>query len=503
MNSRYGNIFLYLFVVIIPTMIGSFLFSMGAIEQNEENRLEEAKWIASVHQRNWDQFIAETVTTLEILSLTAETAIASPGKIQPLLEKSRQMDPRYGGIYLLDTNGKVLTGSNLFLMDSDLSDQEYIKEVSRTRDIIISNHQEILTNGQRVIGIGKPVINEDGKLVSIIVAHMRVDYVQNIMRMLTPDAKLSVLNSDDEVIMNIKMEGSSDFSDHNSFSISLDRLPWSVKVELPPRDIGEILKNASRPILLLLIISHILFLFIKYLKLKRQAQQEKKENELQKLELVGTLAASTAHEIRNPLTGIKGLIQLLSEKYASPQDQYYFSVINNEVSRINEIVSEFLILGKPTVQKPETIDLRSIIKDLEPLIISEANLNQVHFHSFLPDEPVMAACTKDQMKQVVLNLTKNAFESMESGGSLTIKLARLPDKCQLKIIDTGSGIPENQIEKIFNPFHTSKDTGTGLGLVVCRRILQSFGGEIFITSKVNKGTQVDISLPIQEKNTFV
>jgi two-component system, sporulation sensor kinase D len=208
------------------------------------------------------------------------------------------------------------------------------------------------------------------------------------------------------------------------------------------------------------------------------------------------LAASTAHEIRNPLTGIKGLIQLLSEKYTNAQDQYYFSVINDEISRINEIVSEFLILGKPTAQKTETLDLRNIIKDLVPLIISEANLHNVHFQSSLPDEPVMVNCTKDQMKQVILNITKNAFESMENGGELTIKLNRLPTKCQLKIIDTGSGIPDSEIVKIFNPFYTSKDTGTGLGLVVCRRILQSSGGEIFITSKENKGTQVDIFLPL-------
>ncbi|UQX56427.1 ATP-binding protein [Cytobacillus pseudoceanisediminis] len=212
---------------------------------------------------------------------------------------------------------------------------------------------------------------------------------------------------------------------------------------------------------------------------------------------MGTLAASTAHEIRNPLTGIKGLIQLLSEKYTNTHDQYYFSVINDEISRINEIVSEFLILGKPAAQKMETLDLRNIIKELEPLIFSEANLHNVTFESAISDEPVMVECTKDQMKQVILNLTKNAFESMEGGGKLTIKLNKMHSKCQLKIADTGSGISEDEIEKIFHPFYTSKETGTGLGLVVCRRILHSFGGEIFITSKETKGTHVDIFLPIK------
>ncbi|KML46294.1 MULTISPECIES: PAS domain-containing sensor histidine kinase [Cytobacillus] len=497
MNNRNRNFLLYLFAVIIPTLAGSIFLFMDSVKQNDMERLEEAKWIGSIHQRSWDQFISETVTTLEMLSLTAGSADTPSEKLEPLLQKANQMDPRYGGIYLLDPSGMVLTGSNQFLANSDLSEKKFLKEILVTKDIVISNTPETLTNGQTVVGIGKPVLNDDGDVISIIVAHMRVDYVQNIMRLLTPDARLSVLNSKRKTIMDINMNGDSSFSSQNSITIPIDRLPWSVKVEFPPRDMLKIIKDAFRAILVLTIIIHILFLFIKYLRLKKQAEKEKKENELQKIELVGTLAASTAHEIRNPLTGIKGLIQLLSEKYTNTHDQYYFSVINDEISRINEIVSEFLILGKPTAQKMEAMDLRSVIKELEPLILSEANLHNVTFESVFSDEPVIVDCTKDQMKQVILNLTKNAFESMQGGGKLTIKLNKLQSKCQLKIADTGSGIPEDKIEQIFHPFYTSKEMGTGLGLVVCRRIVHSFGGEIFITSEETKGTHVDIFLPIK------
>ncbi|GLB60422.1 ATP-binding protein [Cytobacillus sp. NCCP-133] len=498
MNIRYRNVFLYVLIVIIPTVFGSFFFLLNAVEHSDEDRLDEARWTGSIHQRSWDQLISETVTTLEMLSMTAGTFNTDPKNLESLLQQALQLDPRYGGIYLLDRTGKVLSGSNQFFTDSDHLDKEYIKEVYRTKDIVISNTPDTLSNGQTVIGIGKPVLNEEGELLSIIAAHMRVDYVQNIMRLLTPDAKLSVLNFEGKPIMDINMDGDSSFSDQNSISIPIDRLPWTIKVELPKRKVLDIIQDAAQYILFLIIISHILFLLIKYWNLKKQTENEKKENELQKLELVGTLAASTAHEIRNPLTGIRGLVQLLSEKYTNTHDQYYFSVINNEISRINEIVSEFLILGKPTAQKKETIDLRNIIKELEPLIISEANLHNVRFLTFLPDKPAEADCNKDQIKQVLLNITKNAFESMHNGGDLTIKLSRLPSKAQIKIIDTGSGIPEGEIEKIFTPFYTSKDTGTGLGLVVCRRILQSFGGEIFITSKEDQGTQVDIFLPIHK-----
>lgn len=277
MNSRKRNLLLYLIAVIIPTLAGSIFFFMDSINQNDEERLEEAKWIGSIHQRSWDQFISETVTTLEMLSLTAGSADTPSDKLEPLLQKANRLDPRYGGIYLLDPTGKVLTGSNQFLANSDLSNKKYLKEVSRTKDIVISNSPETLTNGQTVVGIGKPVFNDNGDVISIIVAHMRVDYVQNIMRLLTPEARLSVLNSERETIMDINMNGDSSFSSHNSISIPIDRLPWSVKVELPPRDMLAIAKDAFRAILVIMIISHILFLFIKYLRLKKQNEEEKRK----------------------------------------------------------------------------------------------------------------------------------------------------------------------------------------------------------------------------------
>lgn len=497
MKIRYNNSLLYIIVVIIPTLIGVLYYLNDAINRDNQERVEEAKRVASIHERSWDQFISETVASLDILALTAMTVLDSPEKLEPLLQRTHWEDSRYGGLYLLSPDGTVIIDSNAHSINADMSKNEYIKEIIKTKDIVISNHQEKLPNGQKVIGIGKPVLNEQGKLTSIIVAHLRIDYVQNIMRLLTPDTKLSVINPVGEVIMDINMNGSAKFNDDSSVTLPINRLPWSIKVELPQRDTEEIILWALSVIIFFIIICHILFLFIKYLMLKRQALKEKKENELQKLELVGTLAASTAHEIRNPLTGIKGLVQLLSEKHTNTEDQYYFSVINNEISRINEIVGEFLILGKPTAQKTEIIDLRKIITDIEPLIISEANLNNVRYESFIPKTPMYVDCAKDQLKQVLLNITKNAFESMKDG-QLLIKLTELPSKCQIKITDTGTGIADEDIEKIFQPFYTTKDLGTGLGLVVCKRILESFGGEIYITSKINNGTQVDIFLPIRK-----
>jgi len=499
MKNWIKHYLLYITIVIFPTVIGIFYYLNDAINQDSEQRTQRAKWAASIHERSFDQFISETVTSLNILTLTAETVINSPKALEPLLQRMHWKDTRYGGIYILKPNGELIIGSNSMLKSDYFKTEEYIQEITSTKDIIISNHLEKLITGQRVIGIGKPVLNKEGRITSIIVAHLRIDYIENIMRLLTPDTRLSVINPYGTVIMDINMNRNAEFDKNKALTIPINRIPWSIKVELPNRDMKEIIKVAIPFIIPLFFICHLLFIVILYFMLKRRALQEKKENELQKIELVGTLAASTAHEIRNPLTGIKGLVQLLSEKYTGSEDQFYFSVINDEISRINEIVSEFLILGKPACEKKEIIDLQKIITNIEPLILSEANLNKVQYNCILPEREIFIECAVDQLKQVLLNVTKNAFEAMKDGGILTIMIKKLPNNCHISITDTGSGIPEEDIEKIFIPFYTSKDDGTGLGLVVCKRIVESFDGQIFITSKIDKGTQVDIFLPIKKQ----
>jgi two-component system, sporulation sensor kinase D len=491
------SIVLYIMIVLLPTLLGSTYFINERTNNRLNERIEEAKWVASIHESHWDKFISGTVTSLEMLSLTARTLYDDIGKMQPLLEKAHQSDPRYGGLYFISKDGSIISGSNKYVHKSTFIEENLVDEVIRTKDIIISNKQFTLLNGQKVIALAAPVMNENGDIIAVTMALLRIDYVENLLRVLTPDAKLVVLNANDETFIEFNISDEEQLDKDNWVVLPIERLPWKIKVKVPEEEISKFSIDSILVIATFLVLTHILYLGIIYLLLKRQAAMEKKENEAQKLELVGTLAASTAHEIRNPLTGIKGLVQLLSEKYDDSQDQFYFSVINEEIERINEIVSEFLILGKPTAQIMETVDLTRVLKELHPLILSDATFNQINLHCDVPVSPIFVKCTKDQIKQVILNITRNAFEAMEEGGNLSILLEEKNNRCELTITDNGVGMKEEMMEKIFTPFYTSKETGTGLGLVICRRILQSFGGEIQITSKEHKGTKVVISLPLQ------
>jgi two-component system, sporulation sensor kinase D len=487
------DIYLYIAIVILPVLILSIVFYQQIIKEDYTKRSNNAKWIGSFYQKNWDQFIAETMTSLKILAISAEENIHHLNELEPLIAKTSQSDPRYGGLFLLDASGHLLIGPNS--NEINFTKADYIREVLKTNDTVISSHVETLKNGQKILGLAAPVFNEHHERVALLVAHLRIDYMTNLMRILTPDSKLYVINGTENPFVKINMT-KKDLKDVTSWvTIPMDRLPWNIKVKLTDPDIKVLSRNFGKIFILLLMSANILYFSVAYLLLRRNMLKEKKENELQKLELVGTLAASTAHEIRNPLTGVMGLLQLLNEKYTDQEDRYYFEVIDRELKRINDIVSEFLILGKPTAEVMEIVDLVETFQELNPLILSEGNAHNVECICNIPFEPVLVKCVKDQLKQVILNITRNAFESMEDSGKLEVNLFSFSENCKLEIIDNGKGIAPKNLEKIFEPFFTSKESGTGLGLVICKRIIDSFGGDIGIESKETVGTKVTITLP--------
>jgi PAS domain S-box-containing protein len=211
-----------------------------------------------------------------------------------------------------------------------------------------------------------------------------------------------------------------------------------------------------------------------------------------KLSVVGQLAAGVAHEIRNPLTTLKGFVQLLSDI-----DKKYKKIMLTELDRINLIVSEFLILAKPQMTNYQLKDLNSILNELISLLEVQTNINNIQISKEFALNLPLINCEQNQLKQVFINLLKNAIEAMPDGGEITIKTHVLNDEMvTISIIDRGHGIAEDQISKLGEPFNTTKENGTGLGLMVCFKIVENHGGKINITSQLNKGTSVDVILPI-------
>ncbi len=214
----------------------------------------------------------------------------------------------------------------------------------------------------------------------------------------------------------------------------------------------------------------------------------------EKLALVGQLAAGIAHEIRNPLTSIKGFIQLFKSKYKNEEE--YFNLVLSELDRINMIVGEFLVLAKPTAVVFKEKDIEILLKDVVTLINTQAIMNNIQiFVEFESDLPLVV-CEENQLKQVFINILKNSIEAMPNGGMIQVRgIVKEKDKVSICIIDQGLGIPEDRIPTLGEPFYTTKEKGTGLGLMTSYKIIERHHGELKISSKVNEGTIVEVLLP--------
>ncbi|HDT7699234.1 TPA: PAS domain S-box protein [Enterococcus faecium] len=213
----------------------------------------------------------------------------------------------------------------------------------------------------------------------------------------------------------------------------------------------------------------------------------------EKLTTVGQLAAGVAHEIRNPLTTLRGFIQLQQQTHKlNPR---HIDLMLSELDRINLIVGEFLILAKPQAVSFQQKDVRFIMGDVISLLDSQAHMYGIEFVIEAEGQSIVH-CGENQLKQVFINILKNGMEAMPEGGNIHINISHAPDKqIQIKIKDQGVGIPEEIMHKLGEPFFTNKESGTGLGLMVSQRLIQAHRGTMEIESEKGKGTTVIILLP--------
>lgn len=216
----------------------------------------------------------------------------------------------------------------------------------------------------------------------------------------------------------------------------------------------------------------------------------------EKLSVVGQLAAGVAHEIRNPLTSLRGFTQLLKARSQGDQNSAFYDIMLNELDRINYIVGEFMLLSRPQqMQQLEPHDLRELIASMLPIIETQAIIHNVTIHMdwVTPLKPVL--CDKNQIKQVFMNVLKNAIEAMPDGGAIQIKFgSQGHTHTTVQIIDEGPGMPAEVLARLGEPFFTTKKSGTGLGLMVCYRIIEAHNGKMTIKSEKGKGTTVEIQL---------
>jgi signal transduction histidine kinase len=240
-------------------------------------------------------------------------------------------------------------------------------------------------------------------------------------------------------------------------------------------------------------------------------EKRKKEAQLRRMETLAsltTLAAGIAHEIKNPLGSLSIHVQLIQKALTVHKEEFaeyfslfdkYLGVVNEEIDRLNRIVVDFLFAVRPMNIEPREAQLNDLIKDLADFVFFELEENRIECILDLEELPLIQFDER-YMKQALLNLIKNAIAAMPQGGTLSIKTRVHDAEVLLSITDGGVGISEENISKIFEPYWTTKVTGSGLGLTLVYKIIKEHQGEIVVKSKEGEGTSFTISLPIPQKD---
>jgi nitrogen fixation/metabolism regulation signal transduction histidine kinase len=236
-------------------------------------------------------------------------------------------------------------------------------------------------------------------------------------------------------------------------------------------------------------------------KLKEEKKLEERLREAEHLSAVGQLARGIAHEIRNPLNYISLSIDHLKEKYR-PADEArenkfdsLISSMKQEVHRLDKLVGDFLDYGKPLRLNLQPVDTKKLLCHIVEIIKAKADTEHVAIiesYDFLPE----LMLDYDLMKTCLFNIVSNAFQAMPEGGTITFRTERSDGKFNLHILDTGAGVPRENLERIFEPFFTTKSGGLGLGLAITRRVIEEHGGKIDFLSSEGKGSEVSITLPL-------
>jgi len=241
-------------------------------------------------------------------------------------------------------------------------------------------------------------------------------------------------------------------------------------------------------------------------------EKRRKEARLRRAETLAsltTLTAGVAHEIKNPLGSIGIHVQLM-ERALKQGDQksmdklkHFLHVIDEEVQRLNGIVVDFLFAVRPMDTQLEPGSLSKILKELVDFLQYELSTQRIKVNLDLPPTPDEINLDPRFIKQAFLNVIKNSMAAMPDGGTLDLKVQGFQDHVEVKISDTGFGIPEENLEKIFEPYFTTKDFGSGLGLTLVFKIVKEHSGDIRVLSKPDQGTSFIFFFPVPQKETYL
>jgi len=473
--------------ITILTLFGGYRIinlEKAVLKHQLEDVLEDA---ATLLERTFDNntFAFDTFPD-KVLSIDEQVLLLN-AKYQPLVDKVQKNYPHLAmGIFARDLQRNIavsegtadkLQQAKFPLEFFDIYETAEIERMETELPFIFGN--------DRVVVIQYPILTQ-GRVEGIVWASTKLSDIEVAINQLV--IKLSILFFLVWVIATLLVRWV-----FKSLKEAINLLILEIKKD------NRKLENASHPEELIPLINTIK-------EQNEELERAYKEREkiiynlekINRFNIVGEMAASVAHEIRNPMTSVQGFLQLAKKK-SDIKVSSYIDIALEELTHANEIIGEFLSLAKNRYVEKSPQNLNSLLGRIESIIYSDCIKKDICLEMQLNEEIPLIFASYKEIHQLILNLVRNALDAMDKKGTLTIETDYNHTFVMLKVRDTGNGIPVELIEQIFEPFYTTKDTGTGLGLLICQSIVDHHQGRIAVESEIGKGTLFTIFFPIYQQ----
>lgn len=510
-------------MVIIPVIVISYFFVFETLNLRKKTEIEKNIMIIKTAGLSIEHEIEENFEELLKMSQTSIFKQPDREQIQLILDAFHYGEEQH--YFVLDPKGRLIASSNrheTIQMDSPV--MNHFKKALQGKKTISDQYYNRIT-GKFVFTLLAPIFDQSQKVVGVIGTDIPVTHFKRYIDpvKIGETGYLSLIDSKGYYIYDRAIDNSKKLIPSNCYKdgigqdlnvteraslrsgertvftkIKIKSLGWYLVGFQPLSELnspGKVL--VKRNVIVFALLFLIIVILWRYKVLLNNRNMIIQRQHAEKLALVGELAAGMAHEIRNPLTTIKGFSNLLQKKKIYSEDKDILELLSQSVDHIEGIVRETLLLAKPQQMEVTNVELGALVTDIYNFMKTESLLKEINFDLKIEGTPLFIKGDELHIKQVLVNLIKNAIDATDKDGRITLILRKAgQDKVLIEINDTGSGMSPEIIQKLGTPFFTTKFKGTGLGLSVSHRMVEEHGGQLVIESKVGKGTSVKIYLPV-------
>lgn len=528
--SRWMRLFMILFVLLLLSTVTFY-----CVKSQYQLVVARQRETLGMVNKHLELNLNTQLIALQFLAADPEIRSLNSDEVYNEISHSRDI-VKFSNIKLLDKQGRLITQLRETCPSPEAHDRKNFNAVLSGEKVITDVID--CTSYQPYVNLSVPVYNEEGYVQGVLSSEVLLIELANLIgdhelssdqtifikdgnnRKVYASGLLSELMPPDEEFDQIsnREQAEQDYDQDKIYLyMPVDNTKWQVILVTPVRDVYKTVFKKSLPELTILcLITLCAGLLYRNFLHKKFFQENIRRLRMERLISVNQLAASLAHEIRNPLTSIKGFIQLMDRGGERAPNQEHIKIILTEIDRIDKLTSEFQQLTRP-LKTPHFVKVnieqmihdvvmlmenQAIVKNITLAFFNKINLLPPNYIGIMEGTIVNRSSyilgDEAQLKQVLINLVKNAIDAVGKNGEIKILLSRKEDFIVMEVKDNGIGMSKEILKKIGTPFYTTKAGGNGLGLSVCYNIIEGHGGSIKVKSEFGQGTIFSIKLPCAE-----